>query len=244
MPSSACCTDHPALHCFPTRRSSDLAPRLRLPRRERRLRPPRDRRRPHLGRPARRGHRRDGRQDLREGGRRPGRGPPRARHDRTGLTRSEEHTSELQSQFHLVCRLLPAAPTTRLSTVSLHDALPILHPGYGFLAENAAFARPVTDAGLTWVGPPAAAIDVMGDKISAKAAVAPAGVPLVPGTTGRASPDRKSTRLNSSHSSISYAVFCLLHRPPGSPLFPYTTLFRSCTPATASSPRTPPSPAP
>src|SRR5438309_2098758 len=40
--------------------------------------------------------------------------------------------------------------------------------------------------------------------------------------------DRKSTRLNSSHSSISYAVFCLLPRPPIPPLFPYTTLFRSC----------------
>src|SRR5438309_1275622 len=44
------------------------------------------------------------------------------------------------------------------------------------------------------------------------------------------SPDRKSTRLNSSHSSISYAVFCLLRRPPIATLFPYTTLFRSGRP--------------
>lgn len=58
-----------------------------------------------------------------------------------------------------------------------------IHPGYGFLSENAGFAQAVTDAGMVWVGPPPSAIEAMGDKITSRRNAESHGVPTVPGVT-------------------------------------------------------------
>ncbi|RAU43824.1 MULTISPECIES: acetyl-CoA carboxylase biotin carboxylase subunit [unclassified Pseudomonas] len=68
-----------------------------------------------------------------------------------------------------------------------------IHPGYGFLSENANFAESVEKAGLIFVGPDSAAIRIMGDKVSAKQAMLRAGVPCVPGSPGALPADKKET---------------------------------------------------
>ncbi|KNB49430.1 acetyl/propionyl/methylcrotonyl-CoA carboxylase subunit alpha [Streptomyces caatingaensis] len=98
-----------------------------------------------------------------------------ARHVREADTAVRLGPASATESYLSVERLLDAAARTGARAV---------HPGYGFLAENAAFARACEAAGLVFIGPPASAIELMGDKIRAKETVRAAGVPVVPGSTG------------------------------------------------------------
>ncbi|WP_326612177.1 ATP-grasp domain-containing protein [Streptomyces scopuliridis] len=98
-----------------------------------------------------------------------------ARHVREADTAVRIGPAAAAESYLRVDRLLEAAARTGARAV---------HPGYGFLAENAGFARACADAGLVFVGPPAPAIALMGDKIRAKETVRAAGVPVVPGSSG------------------------------------------------------------
>ena len=100
------------------------------------------------------------------------------------LDRDAVHTTMADEAWNV--GTAPAAESylnvPRILEVALESGADAVHPGYGFLAENAEFAQAVLDAGLTWVGPPPSAIQMMGDKIESRIAADAAGVHGVPGT--------------------------------------------------------------
>src|SRR5437867_3992377 len=227
MPSSACYRIHPILPPFPTRRSSDLAPARSMAQRAAVTHyaatlqekagvtakgvSPRASFGQHVAKV----------ENL---------GELDANHPITVARmaiRSEEHTSELQSPYDLVCRLLLATASTPFYPLSLHDALPI----------SRLRARWRSGPQLHITLPPCKKKQGSLPKASLRGPVLASTWPRLKiwenwTLTIRSlwlgwRLDRKSTRLNSSHRTISYAVFCLLPHPPHSTPFPYTTLFRS-----------------
>jgi acetyl-CoA/propionyl-CoA carboxylase biotin carboxyl carrier protein len=91
----------------------------------------------------------------------------------------------------------------RVVQAALDTGAEAVHPGYGFLAENADFAQALADKGIVFIGPPVHAVEVMGDKIRAKTAVATAGVPVVP---GRAEPGMTDADLLAAADEVGYPV--------------------------------------
>ncbi|UMZ09948.1 acetyl/propionyl/methylcrotonyl-CoA carboxylase subunit alpha [Pseudomonas sp. MPFS] len=100
-----------------------------------------------------------------------------ARHSREADIRVDLGGSKASESYLQIDKLIAAAKASGAQAI---------HPGYGFLSENAGFARAIEAAGLIFLGPPASAIDAMGSKSAAKALMETAGVPLVPGYHGEA----------------------------------------------------------
>ncbi|HEY8002569.1 MAG TPA: acetyl-CoA carboxylase biotin carboxylase subunit [Solirubrobacterales bacterium] len=121
--------------------------------------------------------------------------------------RETPHVREADEAFLLG----PASPAKsylsieKILGVAASSGAEAIHPGYGFLAENAAFAEACEQAGVVFIGPPASAIEAMGSKTRAREIMKDAGVPIVPGAT-EPSPDIKAARKTAEE--IGYPVAC------------------------------------
>ncbi|HEX3736308.1 MAG TPA: biotin carboxylase N-terminal domain-containing protein [Solirubrobacterales bacterium] len=123
------------------------------------------------------------------------------------IDRDAPHVREADEAFLLG----PAVPAEsylnipKLIEVAKEAGAEGIHPGYGFLAENAEMARACAEAGITWIGPPPEAIEAMGSKTRAREIMAEAGVPIVPGAT-EVAPDLEAARKQAEEAG--YPVAC------------------------------------
>lgn len=133
---------------------------------------------------------------------------------RLGLETVAVYSEPDQQALHVVsadeaCCIGPAPATDSylnipaILSAARQSGADAIHPGYGFLSENAGFARAVMDAGLTWIGPPPAAINAMGSKSEAKRLMEAARVPLLPGFHGH---DQQDDTLLDAARSIGFPV--------------------------------------
>jgi len=121
--------------------------------------------------------------------------------------RDAPHVSEAD-EAHLIGAPSPAESylnIERLLDTAGKAGADAVHPGYGFLAENAKFAQASEEAGITFIGPPASAIEAMGSKTRARELMADAGVPIVPGTTAAVKSVAEAKR---EAKRIGYPVAC------------------------------------
>jgi acetyl-CoA/propionyl-CoA carboxylase biotin carboxyl carrier protein len=123
------------------------------------------------------------------------------------IDRDAPHVREADEAFLLG----PAVPAesylniAKIIEVAKEAGAEGIHPGYGFLAENADMARACADAGITWIGPPPEAIEMMGSKTRAREIMEAAGVPIVPGST-EVAPDLEAARKQADEAG--YPVAC------------------------------------
>src|SRR5215211_3088002 len=123
------------------------------------------------------------------------------------IERDAPHVREADEAF-LLGPAIPAESylnVEKILEVAQNSGAEAIHPGYGFLAENAPFAAAVEKAKITWIGPPAKAIEAMGSKTEARSIMQKAGVPIVPGATA---PVKDAAAAKKQANEIGYPIAC------------------------------------